>query len=127
MPITGPDRGCLDAEFKRPEEALPTVLVVCVALVDADGRVLIAKRPEEAIPALDRALARNPNYFWAYLTRAAVLGELGSRSEAVAAIERVLSINPRFSLGFFETAAPFRRDEDRQRYVSALREAGLPE
>ena len=46
MPITGPDRGCLEAEIKRPAKALPTLLVVCAALVDADGRVLIAKRPE---------------------------------------------------------------------------------
>ena len=46
MPITGPDRGCLDAEFRRPAEPLKTVLVVAVALVDPDGRVLIAKRPE---------------------------------------------------------------------------------
>ena len=46
MPITGPDRGCMDAEFKRLGKGLPTLLVVCVALVDADGRVLIARRPE---------------------------------------------------------------------------------
>ena len=46
MPITGPDRGCLDAEFRRPAEPLETVLVAAVALVDPDGRVLIAKRPE---------------------------------------------------------------------------------
>ncbi len=46
MPITGPDRGCLDAEFRVPKDAVETVLVVAVALVDADGRVLIANRPE---------------------------------------------------------------------------------
>jgi len=46
MPITGPDRSCLDAEFRHPAEPLETVLVVAVALVDPDGRVLIAKRPE---------------------------------------------------------------------------------
>ncbi len=46
MPITGPDRGCLGAEFKRPPGAVETVLVVAIALVDADSRVLIAKRPE---------------------------------------------------------------------------------
>ena len=46
MPITGPDRGCLGAKFKRPSGAVKTVLVVAVALVDADSRVLIAKRPE---------------------------------------------------------------------------------
>jgi 8-oxo-dGTP diphosphatase len=46
MPITGPDRGCMGSEFRRPDDAVETVLVVAVALVDADDRVLIAKRPE---------------------------------------------------------------------------------
>ena len=46
MPITGPDSGCLGAPFNRPDGAADTVLVVAVALVDIDGRVLIAKRPE---------------------------------------------------------------------------------
>jgi 8-oxo-dGTP diphosphatase len=36
MPTTGPEA----------EKAVPTVLVVAVALVDVDGRVLIAQRPE---------------------------------------------------------------------------------
>ncbi len=46
MPITGPDSGCLEAAFRRPKDGVPTVLVVAVALVDIDSRVLIAKRPE---------------------------------------------------------------------------------
>ena len=46
MPITGPDSGCLQAGTKSPPARLPVVLVVAVALVDADGRVLMAKRPE---------------------------------------------------------------------------------
>ena len=29
-----------------PKESLPTVLVVAVALIDTDGRVLIAQRPQ---------------------------------------------------------------------------------
>ncbi|MEM7169645.1 MAG: 8-oxo-dGTP diphosphatase MutT [Pseudomonadota bacterium] len=37
--------GCWSAE-KRQEDALPILLVAAVALVDADGRVLIARRPE---------------------------------------------------------------------------------
>ena len=36
----------MGAEFWRPDDAVETVLVVAVALVDADDRVLIAKRPE---------------------------------------------------------------------------------
>jgi len=46
MPITGPDPGCLHAADDPPPADLPTVLVVAVALVDVDNRVLIARRPE---------------------------------------------------------------------------------
>jgi len=46
MPITGPDPSCLDADIRPASGDLPTVLVSAVALVDVDGRVLIAKRPE---------------------------------------------------------------------------------
>lgn len=51
MPTTGPElpedlvTGCWDAPF-RNGEGRPTLLVVAVALVDIDNRVLIAKRPE---------------------------------------------------------------------------------
>jgi 8-oxo-dGTP diphosphatase len=44
MPITGPDRGCIGlADPIRPP--LPIVLVAAVALIDVDGRVLVAERP----------------------------------------------------------------------------------
>jgi 8-oxo-dGTP diphosphatase len=39
MPITGPDPA-------RLETTKPTTLVAAVALVDADGRVLLARRPD---------------------------------------------------------------------------------
>ena len=46
MPITGPDPACLEAEARRAHKPLPVVLVAAVALIDADGRVLLARRPE---------------------------------------------------------------------------------
>ena len=46
MPITGPDPGCLDAAERLDTAPLPVVLVVAVALVDADNRVLLQQRPE---------------------------------------------------------------------------------
>ena len=46
MPIIGPDPQCLDVEIRRRQGELPSVLVSAVALIDADGRVLISKRPE---------------------------------------------------------------------------------
>jgi 8-oxo-dGTP diphosphatase len=46
MPITGPDPGCLQAETRAPDRPLPVLLVAAVALIDIDGRVLLAQRPE---------------------------------------------------------------------------------
>jgi 8-oxo-dGTP diphosphatase len=46
MPITGPDPGCLQAEARTLERPLPLLLVAAVALIDIDGRVLLAQRPE---------------------------------------------------------------------------------
>ena len=46
MPITGPDPSCLEADIRPAVGDVPTVLVSAVALIDVDGRVLIAKRPE---------------------------------------------------------------------------------
>ncbi|MAI10535.1 MAG: NTP pyrophosphohydrolase [Rhodospirillaceae bacterium TMED167] len=46
MPITGPDPRCLEADERGVGRDRPTVLVSAVALIDVDGRVLIAKRPE---------------------------------------------------------------------------------
>ena len=46
MPTTGPDFGCLQVEARGRATDLPVVLVVAVALVDIDGRVLLAQRPE---------------------------------------------------------------------------------
>ncbi len=46
MPTTGPDSGCWDAPFSGAGKSLKTILVVAAALIDADDRVLIARRPE---------------------------------------------------------------------------------
>jgi 8-oxo-dGTP diphosphatase len=46
MPTTGPDLGCLQVASREKAEDLPVILVVAVALVDIDGRVLLAQRPE---------------------------------------------------------------------------------
>ncbi|MDP4796000.1 MAG: (deoxy)nucleoside triphosphate pyrophosphohydrolase [Rhodospirillales bacterium] len=45
MPTTGPEGGCWGAPFPGQGAGLKTVLVAAAALIDADGRVLIAKRP----------------------------------------------------------------------------------
>ncbi len=47
MLTTDPDWSCYEAEGKNPAGCVPTILVSAVALIDIDGRVLLAKRPEE--------------------------------------------------------------------------------
>ncbi len=46
MTVEGPDSGCWDADFRKGAGEIKTVLVVAAALVDVDGRVLVAQRPE---------------------------------------------------------------------------------
>ena len=52
MPTTGADNdaeiaeGCWSADERAAAPAKPALLVAAVALIDADGRVLLAKRPE---------------------------------------------------------------------------------
>ncbi len=41
-----PEGGCWDAEFRRAQGDVKTVIVVACVLVDLDGRVLVAQRPE---------------------------------------------------------------------------------
>ena len=45
MPTTDPEPGCLNIATP-PRPALPIILVAAVALVDVDGRILLARRPE---------------------------------------------------------------------------------
>ena len=47
----GPDPSCLEAEARAVRPGRPVVLVSAIALVDADGRVLLARRPEGKIMA----------------------------------------------------------------------------
>ncbi|NQV56978.1 MAG: (deoxy)nucleoside triphosphate pyrophosphohydrolase [Rhodospirillales bacterium] len=45
MAITGPDPACMEAEIRASRPGAPVVLVSAIALIDIDGRVLLAQRP----------------------------------------------------------------------------------
>ena len=45
MPITGPDPSCLEADAREARPDLPVILVAAIALIDVDGRILLAQRP----------------------------------------------------------------------------------
>ena len=46
MQTTDPNSGCLQVAVRQKLADLPVILVVAVALVDIDGRVLLAQRPK---------------------------------------------------------------------------------
>ncbi|MDH3573436.1 MAG: tetratricopeptide repeat protein [Desulfobacteraceae bacterium] len=82
---------------------------------------------DESIPTFKKALDRNPNYLPAHAFLAASYISLDKEPEAVAAAEEVLRINPKFSLESYAKTLPYKNKADIDRYVSALRKAGLPE
>jgi adenylate cyclase len=82
---------------------------------------------DETILTFKKALDRNPNYLPAHAFLAASYSSLGREAEANAAAEQVLRINPKFSLESYAKTLPYKNKADIERYVAALRKAGLPD
>jgi TolB-like protein/Tfp pilus assembly protein PilF len=88
---------------------------------------LLAGRPQEAIRWTEDALQLNPRHLISLLLRAAA--EVAAQRETVARefVERMRAINPRLDLKFASRMLPFKYAEDKERILSDLRSAGLPD
>ena len=82
---------------------------------------------DEAIDTWKKALRISPNYLSAHTFLAACYSSLDRQAEAAAAAKEVLRINPKFSLESYAKRLPYKNKTDIERYVAALRKAGLPE
>ena len=82
-------------------------------------------RYEEAIATQKRSINANPNYLGPHLALAAIYSELGREEEARAEAAEVLRINPNFSLEVWRQAVPVKDQERLERFLDALRKAGL--
>jgi tetratricopeptide (TPR) repeat protein len=82
---------------------------------------------EKAVSIGRRAVKANPLFSNGYKPLIAALGHLGQIEEAAAYIEKLLSLEPNFTVEQFGKVYPFKRPEDRERYMHGLRLAGLPE
>ena len=82
-------------------------------------------RCEEAIAQYKEALHRRPNNLFAYTGLAATYSLSDREEEARVAAGEVLRIQPKFSLEYFAKTLPFKNQADKERYVGALRKAGL--
>jgi tetratricopeptide (TPR) repeat protein len=85
----------------------------------------LAGRLEEAAAFHLRMLKQFPNFLGSYLELAALYSELGREAEAQAAATEVLRLNPQFSLEVHKQRAPLKDLMILERYVAALRKAGL--
>ena len=82
---------------------------------------------EEAIATLKKGLGNNPNYLPVHAFLAACYSSLGRHAEAAAEADEVRRINPKFNLESYAKTMLFKNKADKERYMAALRKAGLPE
>jgi TolB-like protein/Tfp pilus assembly protein PilF len=109
----------VDAYMKR-DPHYPDIALQLVA----DARFALGEY-EQAIAALERRLARNPQSETAYALLASCYGQLGRSEECRKAWEQTLRISPGFSMERRRRVLPFRNPEDFERRVEGLRKGGL--
>jgi len=80
---------------------------------------------EEAITWCEKAVRREPSSLFARLFMAQIYSLSGRDEEARAEAAEVLRISPNFSLEKFAERATYKKQEDIERAIDALRKAGL--
>ena len=84
-------------------------------------------RYEEAIAAYKKSLQRAPNDLFTHLSLTAAYTWAGRLEDARAQVDEVVRINPKYCLEKAAKVASYKNQADRERYLDALRKAGLPE
>jgi tetratricopeptide (TPR) repeat protein len=82
---------------------------------------------ERAVLVGRRAVTTTPNFIAGYKPLIASLGHLGRRDEAQLYIRKLLSLEPNFSIERFGRMYSIKKVSDRDRYMTGLRRAGVPE
>jgi TolB-like protein/class 3 adenylate cyclase/Flp pilus assembly protein TadD len=80
---------------------------------------------QEAITQYKKALRIAPNNIIAHIALAGTYSLLGRDEEARAEAEEVLRLNPKFSLESYAKMLPFKNQAQIDRFIEALRKAGL--
>ena len=87
----------------------------------------LLRRYDEALVKLRHAVELAPGFLPAHVRLACVYAELDRSEEAEQVTATILKLQPRFSIAFWDQFSPYRTDEQRERFRTALRKAGLPE
>jgi len=85
----------------------------------------LLRRYEEAIDALKQSLSLNPHLGVAHVNLAVVYAEAGLEKEAQAEGAEILRCSPDFTLEVARRRLPFKEPVQAERYLGALRKAGL--
>ena len=109
---------CQKAIRLNPFAGTGLLLIFANALRDA-------KRFEEAVSEYRKALQREPNNIFAHTNLAGTYIMMGREKEARAEAAEVLRINPKFSVDFWAKAIPYKDQSVTDKYIDALRKAGL--
>ena len=84
-------------------------------------------RYEEAIGMANKCLNENPDNLQALLLLAACYSFMDKVEDANKASKEVLRINPKFSTVNYVMTLPYKNQDVANRYIEALRKAGLPD
>jgi DNA-binding SARP family transcriptional activator/TolB-like protein len=82
---------------------------------------------ERAVIVGRRSSKANPDFVNGYKPLIASLGHLGRRDEAKPYVDKLLTLEPNFTVERFGQIYPFKKEQDRKRYMQGLRLAGIPE
>jgi adenylate cyclase len=117
----------------RPEDAIP----VCKKAIRLEPftpsayyfnlgmAYLFAGQCDEAISACEEAIRRGSKNLLAHVLATVAYSMCGREEEARTTAAEVLSINPKFSLDKFAKKVTYKNQADKERFVEALRTAGL--
>jgi len=82
---------------------------------------------DEALSALKEANRIRPKFELIYMELAATYIHLDREEEARAAADELLKMDPKFSVERLASFMAYKNPADQERYVEALRKAGLPD
>ena len=86
----------------------------------------IAERYDEAVAWAKKVIAERPETPAGHRLLAASLAQLGKMEEARRVIEDLLSLTPGMTATLLRNITYFKKPADFDRYINALRKAGLP-
>jgi len=96
-------------------------------LASLGGAYFMQGRYDDAIAAFEKGRLLAPESVFPRAGLAAAFSEQGRQEEARAEAAEVLRLDPKFSVASYVKGMLYKNKEDADRYVVALRKAGLPE